>query len=96
LRIRTTFEADDDISRLYASGFQSFGVAQADSYLLGLRKLFELLAGNPFIARERIEFDPPVRVHPYGSHIVVYRVEGRALLVLRVLHGRRDWQREVG
>ena len=68
---------------------------RADSYLFGLKKLFELLAGSPFLARERPEFDPPVRLHPYGSHIVIYRVENGELMVLRVLHGRQDWRREL-
>ena len=96
MRIRTTHEADDDISRLYAYGFRQYGEAQANAYLQGLRKLFELLAASPLIARERAEFDPPVRVHRYGSHMVIYRIAGNDILIVRVMSGRQDWQSELG
>lgn len=46
----------------------------------------------PGRARERPEFDPPVGIHPSGAHIVVYRIEGDHLAILRVLGGRQDWQ----
>ena len=46
----------------------------------------------PFLARERREFTPPVRIHPSGKHLVVYRVEAEELLVIRVLGGQQDWQ----
>lgn len=46
----------------------------------------------PTLARERTEFTPPVRVHVHDQHLVVYRVEGDHIVILRLLGGRQDWR----
>jgi len=55
--------------------------------------VFDLLADNPKIARERTEFNPPVRLHSYQAHLIVYIENADEILVIRVLHRRQDWQR---
>jgi len=47
------------------------------------------------MARERREFMPPVPLHPYRAHVIVYVVDGSAILTLRVLHGRQDCERPL-
>jgi toxin ParE1/3/4 len=49
-----------------------------------------VLAANPSLARLREDFSPPVRLHPYGAHIVVY-IAAEDVLIVRVLHSRQDW-----
>ncbi|MFH6783095.1 MULTISPECIES: type II toxin-antitoxin system RelE/ParE family toxin [Methylobacterium] len=44
------------------------------------------------MAGERRELRPPVRLHPYGAHLIVYAVERDDILIVRVLHGRQDWE----
>jgi len=51
-----------------------------------------LVRETPLIARERSEIDPPVRLHPYRSHAVIYRVEADHLAVIRIAHIRQRWQ----
>ena len=46
----------------------------------------------PEMARERPEFDPPVRIHPSAEHLIVYRLEDDHRAILRVLGGGQDWQ----
>lgn len=89
---RLTRKAAADLRHIYAEGIVLFGEAQAARYHEQLRHTFDMLADNPAMARERIELSPPVRVHPCGSHIIIYTVEadGRVLIV-RVRHGREDW-----
>lgn len=65
---------------------------QAETYLQGLGATFRLLREFPELARERDEIVPPVRIHPYRSHLIVYQVSEDAVEVIRVLHGRQDWQ----
>ena len=57
---------------------------------------FELLAEHPQIARERPELHAGVRLHPYQSHLIVYAVRDFGILIVRVLHGRQDWERHLG
>lgn len=88
----TTVEADRDIIEIYVLGAQQFGVAQSERYVDELFDTFELLAENPKMARERRELNPPMRLHPYHAHLIAYLVRDGDILIVRVLHGRQDWQ----
>lgn len=89
---RTTKQPDEDIIGLYMRGAQDFGEAAAERYAAGLFSTFEMLAGNPHMARERHELTIPVRRHPCGSHIIAYVLREDGILIVRVLHNRRKWQ----
>lgn len=91
MRYRLSRHAESDIIHLYQEGSKRFGSTQADHYHLGLEQLFDLLARNPEMARERTELSPPVRVQRYLSHIVLYIIEDCIPLILRVRHGSEDW-----
>ena len=45
----------------------------------------------PEQARELLDFDPPVRIFPSAKHIIIYRIAGRAIVIIRVLGARQDW-----
>ncbi len=46
---------------------------------------------HPYIGRARDEdFGVGSRSFPVGDYVIVYRVEGEDVLILRVAHGRRD------
>lgn len=88
---RLTVKAEDDIVRIYLEGLALFGPQQADQYHNELSGLFQLLAENPRMARERAELSPPVRVHPHKAHVIVYLEDGEGILIVRVRHGHEDW-----
>jgi toxin ParE1/3/4 len=46
---------------------------------------------SPLAVRERRDYEPPVRIHPYRSHVIVFVVDDGDVLVIRVRHGREDW-----
>ena len=89
---RLARRADDDVRHIYREGNRLFGRRQADRYHDRLMRIFELLADHPRLARERGEITPPARIHPCGSHVIIYRIElNDDILILRVRHGREDW-----
>ena len=88
---RISGAADADIVSLYAESVSQFGLKQADQYHDALFDVFELLATNPKMARERPEFARPYRIHRFQSHVIVYQIEGDNLMIIRVRHGREDW-----
>jgi toxin ParE1/3/4 len=90
-RSRFTRKADQDLQRLYLQGLEQFGPNQADRYVMGLRASIALLLDHPYVARERTEHRPPVRVHPYGSHLIVFRIDPAGIEILRIRHGRENW-----
>lgn len=82
--------AETDLSDIWHQGAENWGVAQADRYADGLFSLFDLLADFPEIARERVEFSPPVRIHPSGVHLVIYRSDGQGIEIIRILHAHQN------
>lgn len=89
--VRLSPKAEVDLEDIWLFGAAEWSPTQADQYLNGLISIFDLLLVMPGIARERIDFSPPVRIHPTGPHLVIYRVEDDHLHVIRVLGGRQDW-----
>lgn len=90
---RLTPEAEEDIVAIAEGGIRFFGPAQARRYHDDLFDLFALIAANPHMARERGELSPPVRIHPFKAHLVVYLAESDAdILVIRIRHGHEEWR----
>lgn len=82
--------AEADLADIWLQGAAIWGESQAERYADGLFALFDLLAEYPEMVHEREEFTPPVRIHPSGSHLVIYRREGQGVEIIRVLHAHRD------
>lgn len=92
MAFRLSVAAEEDIISIAADGVRLFGSAQARRYHDELFAVFALIAANPRMARERTELSPPMRIHPFKAHLVVYRVEADGdILVVRVRHGHEDW-----
>lgn len=79
-----------DLARIWNDGALVWGFDQADRYADGLFSLFDLLAEFPEMARERLEFTPPVRIHQSGAHLVLYRLEGQGVEIIRILHSHQN------
>lgn len=86
-----TPRAQADLEEIWRYTAESWSVKQADEYVGSLVKTFGLIATMPAMARERAEFDPPVRILVHDSHLVIYVVEDGGVSILRVLGGRQDW-----
>lgn len=82
--------APADLADVWRHSAVHWGAEQADHYSDGLFALFDLLAEFPELGRERTEFAPPVRIHPSGAHLVIYRLTGRGVEIVRVLHAHQN------
>jgi toxin ParE1/3/4 len=90
---RLSKEAAGDIRHIFREGQRLFGRDQAQKYHLYLESTFNTIAANPRLARERREISPPVRIHPCGSHIIVYVFDGAEQIhIIRVRHHRENWK----
>ncbi len=76
---------------VYLDGVTRFGVSQAEAYQGQLEHTFDIIADNPRMARERMEITPRVRVHPCGSHLIIYAIDDEGVLIIGVRHHREDW-----
>jgi len=90
--LRLTPVAVKDLTDIWIFKADKWSLAQADRYIDGLHDTFQALLEMSKIARERAEFTPPVRIHPSGQHVVIYRISREMLEVVRVLDGQQNWQ----
>ncbi|KGD65764.1 plasmid stabilization system protein [Alcanivorax nanhaiticus] len=85
-------KAEEDIIRIFLTGSECFDRAQAERYHQQLEHVFQFLASNPEAAPERQEITPAIRIHPVGSHIVIYQVmDAGGIFIIRVRHKHEDW-----
>ena len=84
-------KAEDDVVSIFVEGAREFGIDQAQAYHLSLSNVFELLSKNPELAQQRFEINPPVRIYPFQSHLIVYLIDDSDILVIRVRHQKEDW-----
>lgn len=92
MRYALSVEAEEDVVAIAEQGLRIFGAPQARRYHNELFDLLDLIAENPRIARERFEIKPPVRIHPFNAHLIVYRItEDDTVFVIRIRHGHEDW-----
>ena len=87
---RLTPAARNDLADIWLYTAQQWEVTQADRYTDILEDTLERLLFMPEMARERPEFDPPVRIHPSAEHLIIYRIDNDHLAVLRVLGAGQD------
>jgi len=85
--------AESDLEDIYDFTSDRFGVSQAVDYLRGLDELFDSLCEQPHLGRPRNEVRHGVRSITYVSHVVFYRIIGRRIWIVRVLHASRDVHR---
>ena len=87
-RFRLAHRAEEEITEIFAYGYERFGEAQAEIYADGMTHVFELLADNPRMGRAADRIAPGVRRHEYRSHVILYEEKPNGVLILAVVHGK--------
>lgn len=91
LIVQITPQTRQDLLDIWRYSADTWSPSRADRYIRDLDACFTVLSLHPQLASERVEFVPPVRLHRFGSHIIVYRTDGDTLSIVRVLHSRQNW-----
>ena len=89
-RLAPRAETDlDDI--WYYVAKESGSIEIANRLIDTLTDRFFMLTGSPYVGRARDhDFGPGCRSVAVGDYVIVYCVENVDVLILRVVHGRRD------
>ncbi|MEC3908107.1 type II toxin-antitoxin system RelE/ParE family toxin [Tamlana sp. 2201CG12-4] len=53
---RVSGKAETDLAKMYEYGIETFGLKQAQTYLLGIHTHFQILADNTSLGRDASEF----------------------------------------
>ena|SRR5579864_2629548 len=88
-RVSPQVEAELDDIWLYIAT-ESSSVNVADRVVDSITQQFLLLSNHPYLGRRRDDLRAGLRSVTVGSYVVIYRVEGDDVLILHVVHGRRD------
>ena len=88
---RLSAQAESELNEIWSHvGSESGSGDIADRLLDSIGVHLRILGENPYIGRSRADLRPGFRSLPAGSYMLFYRVDGDDVLILRVLHGRRD------
>jgi toxin ParE1/3/4 len=74
----------------------SDNIDAAFSFQERLINLFETLADNPKMGKNRTELKPELRSFAQGNYLVFYREWAGIIAIVRVLHGARDIEEIFG
>ena len=89
-----TFQANSDLDEIwYYVATRSGSLEIADRLIDSITERFLLLANYPNLGRARDEdLRPDLRSFPVGEYIIIYRIRGAEVLILRVLRGSRNME----
>ncbi|MGC9996858.1 MAG: type II toxin-antitoxin system RelE/ParE family toxin [Terriglobia bacterium] len=84
--------AETDLDDIWSFVAKESGSLEIANRLIDtLTDRFFMLAGFPYVGRARDDdFGPGCRSVAVGEYVIVYCVENVDVLILRVVHGRRD------
>jgi toxin ParE1/3/4 len=95
-RVAPQAEADLDDIWLYVAK-ESGSMEVATRLIDAITRRFFSLASFPYVGRARDEdFGAGSRSAGVGEYVIVYCVDGQDVLILRVVHGRRDLEALFG
>lgn len=82
--------AQQDILSIRDYTLETWGEAQAITYLSELRQRLEWLAENPAMGKMRDEVKEGYHSFPQGRHIIFYRIAGNNIEVIGIVHHSED------
>lgn len=94
MRYRLTRQAITDLIDLTEYGIESFGQEQANIYLAGLYRTFDLIAELSAMGRAVPQLGKNLRRFEHGRHSIFYKVRGDHVEIGRVIDNRRDMRRQ--
>jgi toxin ParE1/3/4 len=86
--------ADKDFEDIFNFGLDTFGIAQALDYQVGLEQRFAELAEQPGLYVAVDDIRQGYRRSVYNAHSIYYRVETKYVLIVRIL-GQQDPDRAL-
>lgn len=88
-------KAEIDLAKMYEYGIETFGLKQAQTYLLGMHTLFEILADNATLGRDASEFMLSLKRFSCKSHTIFYLATDIDVLIVRILNQSMDYENNL-
>lgn len=81
-------KAEQDFVDILRYTGETWGETQLLAYRDKLHEALQALSGNPQLGHRRSDLPATYQAYLVGSHIIVYRLRGDMVAVLRILHQR--------
>ena len=87
--------AQADLDGIWDYTEATWGEAQAETYLRDIAHAFKTLVDDPRRGLDCGHIRAGYRKYAVGSHVIFYRMAGGTIDVVRILHGRMDFERHL-
>jgi len=87
--------AKSDLKDIWNYTVQSFGLNQAERYMLKIENKLYLLASNPQIGIKRPEIKDGYYSFPVEKHIVFYLIKDDSIIIIGILHCKMDIKKQL-
>jgi toxin ParE1/3/4 len=95
MTLELTEAAVSDLQTIRDYTFETWGEDQEEAYLDGLWEKFEEILSDPGRWRFRHDLFPECRIAAQGKHVILFRIQGKKLQVVRILHSAMDLPRHI-
>ena len=90
-----TEAAIGDLQSIRDYTLESWGELQEQKYLDDLWARFEEILADPKRWRARDDLFPGCQISSQGKHVILFRIDGKILQVVRILHSAMDFRRHL-
>ena len=90
-----TQAAVSDLRSIREYTLETWGEFQEQEYLDALWKKFEEILTDPQRWRYRNDLFPGCQIAAQGKHVILFRIDGDVLQIVRILHSAMDFRRHL-
>ena len=87
--------AQVDLEEIWGYTERRWGAEQAETYIRLLQDAIEAVAEDPRKGRACDDIRAGYRKYPAAAHVLFYRLANQGIDVVRILHGRMDFDRHL-
>jgi toxin ParE1/3/4 len=84
-----------DLQSIRAYTLETWGSQQEQLYLESLWAKFDSILAQPDRYRTRNDLFPGCQIAAQGSHVILFRIQGKTLQIVRILHSSMDFRRHL-
>jgi toxin ParE1/3/4 len=84
-----------DLQSIRTYTLQTWGARQEQLYLDSLWAKFETIVAEPAKCRTRNDLFPGCQIAAQGRHVILFRIHGNTLQIVRILHSSMDFRRHI-
>ncbi|HIG26334.1 MAG TPA: type II toxin-antitoxin system RelE/ParE family toxin [Verrucomicrobiales bacterium] len=84
-----------DLQSIRDYTLETWGLEQERIYLDSLWSKFEAILSTPKKWKRRDDLFPGCQIAAQDKHVILFRVQGKMLQVIRILHSAMDFKRHI-